>query len=65
MIENSPSFYFLSIKELSGIALLALCELRRCSCKDDLSAVVSAFRTEVNDVVGSSYDVEIVLDDDD
>ena len=52
-------------QKMSRIARFAGCYLLWCALADDVTAFGATFRTEVNDVVGTSYDVEVVLDDDD
>ena len=47
------------------VAVLALGDLFGCACGKEVAACVTAFRTEVDDVVGTLDDLQVVLDDDD
>ena len=69
-IKNSPqarcvlSFEQLC-EELSGIGLFAFCNLFGRSFGNDRSAAGAALGAEIDYMIRSLYDVEIVLDDDD
>src|SRR5262245_1615988 len=52
-------------QEARGMGALAVFdEIQRRSAGDDFSALSTAFGTEIDDVVGIFYDIEIVLDGD-
>ncbi len=52
-------------EELGGVAFLRFRYLLGGTCGKDLSAATAAVGTEVDEVVGTLDDVEVVLDDDD
>ena len=50
---------------LSGMAVVLQDELFGCAGKDYLSAFLSAFRSEVDDIIGSHDDGGVMFDNDD
>ena len=51
------------LQELAGVGGFHFCDLLWRALRDDGAALVAAFRTKVDDVVGDFDDVEIVFDD--
>ena len=49
---------------MSGIRLRTLCHLFRRAGTDNLSAAVTAFRSQINDVIRYLDDIQIMLDND-
>ena len=47
------------------VGILVLCDLLGSAGADDCSAAAAAFRTEVDDIVGRLYHIEVMLDDED
>ena len=47
------------------MALTALNDVRRCTRDQDLAASAASLGTKIDDVVGSFYHFEVILDDDD
>lgn len=54
---------YLVYKKLACNAFLAFRDLLRRTCTHDVTAFMSAVWTEVYDMVGTLYDIEVVLDD--
>ena len=52
------------LQKLSSITVSTLCHLFRCACHHHITACLSAFGAEVDDVVGTLDDVHVVFDDD-
>ncbi len=49
-------------KELSGIRFFASADFFGCSAENKISAAVTAFGTEIDNMVGGFYYIKIVLD---
>ena len=50
-------------KKMSCNATVTSCHLLWCACADDITSTVSAIRANINDVVGTFYDIHVMLND--
>ena len=62
-LTSHTSHPYLVYKKLACNAFLAFRDFLRRTCTHDVTAFMSAVRTEVYDMVGTLYDIEVVLDD--
>lgn len=68
MTKNAPlsTIYFQFLFQiLSSKTLLALSHFLWSACRHETSATIAALRTEVDNVVGTFDDLQIVLNDED
>ena len=53
----------LLLQETGGVGSLALDDFLWCAGADDVTTFLATFRTDIDDVVGTFYDIHVVLDD--